>query len=99
MGVETCDDCGGQVADSAETCPHCGSNANHLRRIRPLQEEEAKKLEAARKQGNKGCLIIAVVLIALVGGCLVLGASLPESCTSKWINLGMSASEAMAMCD
>jgi len=68
MGVETCDDCGGQVGDSAETCPHCGSNANHLRRLRPLQEEQAKKTKAQ----EKGCLIVLIAMIALVGGCVAL---------------------------
>jgi hypothetical protein len=77
VGVEACDDCGGQVADSAETCPHCGSNANHLRRIRPLQEEEAKneqqKKEEAQKKTQRGCLITAVAIFALVGGCVAFG--------------------------
>ena len=76
MGVEACDDCGGQVGDSAETCPHCGSNANHLRRLRPLQEEEAKNQqqeeEAKKKKAQRGCLIVAIAVIALVGGCVAL---------------------------
>ena len=77
MGVEACDDCGGQVGDSAETCPHCGSNANHLRRLRPLQEEEAEKKrqeeevkkkeqEAKEKKVKKGCLIFLILVIVLV---------------------------------
>ena len=76
MGVEACDDCGGQVADTAETCPHCGSNANHLRRIRPLQEEEAKNQqqeeEAKKKATQRGCLIVVIAVLALVGGCVAL---------------------------
>ena len=77
MGVEACDDCGGQVADSAETCPHCGSNANHLRRIRPLQEEEAKneqqEKKAKEKKAQRGCLITVIAMFALVGGCIAIG--------------------------
>ena len=60
MGVEACDDCGGQVGDSAETCPHCGSNANHLRRLQPLQEEEAKNQqqeEEAKKKAEEEAVI------------------------------------------
>ena len=76
MGVEACDDCGGQVGDSAETCPHCGSNANHLRRLRPLQEEEVKNQqqeeEAKKKKAQRGCLIALIAIIALVGGCVAL---------------------------
>ena len=76
MGVEACDDCGGQVGDSAETCPHCGSNANHLRRLQPLQEEEAKNQqqeeEAKKKKAQRGCLIALIAIVALVGGCVAL---------------------------
>ena len=78
MGVEACDDCGGQVADSAETCPHCGSNANHLRRLKPLQEEEAKRLEALERSANKGCLIVVLVVAALVLGLVIWAALAPE---------------------
>jgi len=53
MGVEACDDCGGQVGDSAETCPHCGSRANYLRRLQPLQEEAEKKRRAEQEEAEK----------------------------------------------
>lgn len=25
MGIRTCPDCGGKIADNAPTCPHCGA--------------------------------------------------------------------------
>ena len=111
MGVEACDDCGGQVGDSAETCPHCGSNANHLRRLQPLQEEEAKNQqqeeEAKKKKAQRGCLIVAIAVIALVGGCVALmsgegssngGNSAWDRCVEREILSGTSGWDAGSIC-
>jgi predicted RNA-binding Zn-ribbon protein involved in translation (DUF1610 family) len=80
-GLEACDDCGGQVADSAETCPHCGSQANYLRRTQPEREAaKAAEQKAAQKLAREidiktfGCLgvivftIVAFIVIGLSGG-------------------------------
>jgi len=107
MGVEACDDCGGQVGDSAETCPHCGSTANHLRRLRPLQEEEAKNQQQKEQKAQRGCLIALIVLIALVGGCVALmsregssngGNSAFDRCVDREILSGTSGWDAPDRC-
>ena len=70
MGVEECLDCGGVVADTAETCPHCGSRANYEKRNKPSAEEMAR-IKAAEKEAklktNIGCgVLIAIVIILSV---------------------------------
>ncbi len=107
MGVETCDDCGGQVGDSAETCLHCGSRANYLRRLQPLQEEQAKKTKAQEKKARTGCLIVLIAMIALVGGCVALMSgegssngrnSAFDRCVDREILSGTSGWDAGSIC-
>jgi len=92
MGVEACVDCGGPVKDTAKTCPSCGSNANHLRRLQPLQEGEVKRSTDLERSANKSFLVALVVSVALAGGCVALisgvssgsgGSSLLDDCVSR----------------
>lgn len=78
MGVEKCLDCGGVVADTAETCPHCGSRANFEKRNQPSAAEiarikaaeEAAKL--SQKRTNIGCGVVLVLFIIFVASCIAL---------------------------
>ncbi len=72
MGVENCLDCGGNVADSARNCPHCGSAANYLNRI---DSNTRKNLNFSHQLGNVGmdmtrygtygCLVSISILLLL----------------------------------
>ncbi len=73
MGVEECLDCGGVVADTAVTCPHCGSKANFGKRNQPSAAEMMRarvaeeKAELAKKKTNIGCGALIVIVIIIIG--------------------------------
>lgn len=62
MAMTTCKECGNEVSDQAETCPHCGA---------PLK---AGKKKAKRNKRGRGCASVFLGII-LLGVALIWGLS------------------------
>ena len=74
------------MADSVTTCPHCGSQANHLRRIRPsldetrkIRQEVKRGIEKNVPKSEKNVQIGCFTLIALFIIIMIAFALAPQS--------------------
>lgn len=66
MAMIKCPECGQDVSDSAETCPHCGYK---------LKKVDGESGKPPKKSRGKGCLVAAIIVVAIVVlgfvGCMV----------------------------
>jgi Rieske Fe-S protein len=70
MSLITCKECGKEISDLGETCPHCGCPVSYSLK-EPLKEDFLKKEE---RKGNTYCVagFILGALSIFFGGLLVL---------------------------
>ena len=65
MALIHCPECGKEISDQANRCPHCGF---------PLESETEKKLREAREKDKQSLIKIGAIL--LVGIAVILGFAL-----------------------
>ena len=77
MAIIKCKECGGNVSEKAETCPHCGAPVKEMLASieREKQEEEARRKEEIEKReakakalGKKPWIALAALIILAVAG-------------------------------
>lgn len=84
MALIQCNECGKEISDSAESCPHCGCKTNH-----------GKSVEKVKAQGYMG--LIAIIAFALGGYLLFSFASEYNSHSSYYWEYNMDEQYALIM--
>lgn len=70
MAIMKCPECGKEISDKAEYCPHCGypisiNNGNNSRRLNLKGKEKEVVVVKEKSSGCFGCLITLIVIIIL----------------------------------
>ena len=69
MGIEACPDCGNEVSDRADACPHCGYPLAKARieAVRNAPSPPGMDWETERKRRrNRNFIIFGVIAVVLV---------------------------------
>lgn len=69
MSLVNCNECGKQISDKAEMCPHCG---NPIKIVERRPEKETVYIQSEKKSGC-GIWAFVGVLIAIVLVIIILG--------------------------
>jgi hypothetical protein len=66
MALVKCRECGHEVSDQAEACPHCGiKNPGQPTGVTPQADEKPSRVQTPKKKGN-GCLTVIGVFFVII---------------------------------
>jgi len=67
-----CPECGEQISDQAEACPHCGAPTTNNARPRPEAVQTSSRDEGVKvkQKSVRTRIVVVVYLVAVVGACL-----------------------------
>lgn len=70
MALIKCPECGNDVSDKAECCPHCGINISNIKDLEELSKKKENEIKEKqqRQTTNRTIIIVVVVVIALIIG-------------------------------